>query len=159
MVEYECVPYILDFLPLEGPDQTRIHPFYDNLREGRLTTTRCTACGKVLWQPRVVCPHCNADTMEWIDLPREGTVYAHTAMVLGAPMGFEGETPFVIAIVSLDLGELGSLNLFTRVDDTTYEDLSVGDRVWFKTTDCGDGRVFYRFSARPPPGSGGAVEP
>ena len=153
MAEPGEIPYILDFLPLEGPDQTRIHQFYDNLREGRFTTTRCSACGEVLWQPRVVCPHCNADTMEWIDLPREATIYAHTAMVLGAPMGFEGDTPFVIAIVSLDLGELGSLNLFTRVDDATYEDLAIGDTVWFKTVDCGDGRVFFRFTAEEPAGS------
>jgi hypothetical protein len=149
MVDRDGVPFILDFLPLEGEDQTRIHAFYDNLREGRLTTTMCNACGEVLWQPRVVCPHCNADQMAWIDLPKEGTVHAHTAMVLGAPMGFEAETPFVIAIVKLELEGGRSLNLFTRVDDTTYEDLSIGDTVWFKTVDCGDDRVFFRFSAKP----------
>jgi uncharacterized OB-fold protein len=143
-------PYILDFMPLETEDQTRIHAFYDHLREGRLTTTRCRSCGEVLWQPRVVCPHCNADEMEWIDLPREGTVYAHTAMILGAPMGFEKDAPFVIAIVELDLGGGKKLNLFTRVDDTTYEDLKIGDTVHFKTTDCGDGRVFFRFTAKGP---------
>lgn len=150
MREVDGVPFILDFLPLEDPDQTRIHQFYENLRQGRLTTTMCQSCGEVLWQPRVVCPHCNADQMGWIDLPREGTVYAHTAMVLGAPLGFEHEVPFVIAIVELDLGERGRLNLFTRVDDTTYEDLSIGDTVHFKTVDCGDDRVFFRFTARAP---------
>lgn len=150
MTEYEGVPFILDFLPLEGEDQTRIHPFYDNLREGRLTTTRCGSCGEVLWQPRVVCPHCNEDEMEWIDLPQVAEVYAHTAMILGAPMGFEKDAPFVIAIVRLDLGHLGHLHLFTRVDDTTYGDLSIGDKVWFKSVDCGDGRVFFRFSAQAP---------
>lgn len=141
-------PYILDFLPLETEDQTRIHAFYEHLREGRLTTTRCRNCGEVLWQPRVVCPHCNADEMEWIDLPREGTVYAHTAMILGAPLGFEADAPFVIAIVELDLGGGDKLSLFTRVDDTTYEDLKIGDTVRFKTVDCGDGRVFFRFTAK-----------
>ena len=146
----EGVPFILDFLPQEGEDQTRIHRFYENLREGRLTTTRCNACGEVLWQPRVVCPHCNSEDMAWTDLPGEGTVYAHTAMMLGAPLGFEGDVPFVIAIVRLDLGGDREVHLFTRVDDTTYEDLSIGDTVWFKLVDCGDGRVFFRFTARAP---------
>jgi uncharacterized OB-fold protein len=150
MVDYEGVPFILDFLPQEDPDQTRIHKFYENLRDGRLTTTMCNACGEVLWQPRVVCPHCNADEMSWIDLPRQATVYAHTAMLLGAPLGFEDDLPFVIAIVTLDLGKDGDMNLFTRVDDTTYEDLSIGDTVWFKEVDCGDGRVFFRFTATAP---------
>jgi len=152
MVDLDGVPFILDFLPQETPDQTRIHAFYDHLREGRLTTTKCNGCGSVLWQPRVVCPRCNSEDMAWVDLPREATVYAHTAMVLGAPLGFEADTPFVIAIVRLDLGRDGGLNLFTRVDDTTYEDLSIGDTVWFKTVDCGTDRVFFRFTAaRPDP--------
>jgi uncharacterized OB-fold protein len=150
MVDYEGVPFILDFLPQENTDQPRIHKFYENLRDGRLTTTMCNACGEVLWQPRVVCPHCNADEMSWIDLPRQATVYAHTAMLLGAPLGFEDDLPFVIAIVTLDLGKDGDMNLFTRVDDTTYEDLSIGDTVWFKEVDCGDGRVFFRFTATAP---------
>jgi hypothetical protein len=57
-------PYLLDFFPLEREDQTRIHPFFKHLAEGRLTTTHCRRCGKLLWQPRVVCPHCNGDEME-----------------------------------------------------------------------------------------------
>jgi uncharacterized OB-fold protein len=146
MVDFEGMPFILDFLPKEGPDDTRIHTFYDNLREGRLTTTRCSSCGEILWQPRVVCSRCNSENLEWIDLPREGTIYAHTAMVLGAPMGFEGELPFVIAIVRLDMGQDGHMHLFTRVDDAKYEDLAIGDRLWFKTHECGDGRVFFRFT-------------
>jgi len=150
MADKDDVPYILDFLPLEGPDDTRIHLFYDHLREGRFTTTRCSSCGEILWQPRVVCPHCNADTMEWIDLPKEGTIYAHTAMVLGAPLGFEDDLPFVIAIVRLDMGDRGGMNIFTRVDDAKYEDLAIGDTLWFKTHDCGDGRVFFRFTATAP---------
>ena len=43
MVELDGVPFILDFLPQEGPDDTRIHQFYEHLREGRLTTTRCSS--------------------------------------------------------------------------------------------------------------------
>jgi uncharacterized OB-fold protein len=147
MTDHDDVPYILDFMPLEDPDQTRIHKFYENLRGGRLTTTQCNSCGEILWQPRVVCPHCNADQMDWIELPRSGTVYAHTAMLLGAPLGFEKDAPFVIAIVELDLGKDRTLSLFTRVDDTTYEELAIGDTVHFKTVDCGDGRVFFRFTA------------
>ena len=150
MTEMIPLPYILDFWPQEDPKQTRIHPFFENLKKGRLTTTRCAKCGEVLWQPRVVCPRCNADSMEWVDLPREGTVYAYTAMVLGAPLGFEKELPFVIAIVELDLGVGRSLRLFSRVDDATYDEMAIGKRVHLKVVDCGDGRVFYRFTAKAP---------
>jgi uncharacterized OB-fold protein len=150
MTEDDQVPYILDFLPLEDPKQTRIYPFYDHLREGRLTTTQCNNCGEILWPPRVVCSHCNEDQMEWIDLPKEGTVYAFTAMVLGAPLGFEEDAPFVIAMVDLDMGEGRSLRLFSRIDDATYEEMSIDQKVYFKVVDCGDARFFFRFSAMAP---------
>jgi uncharacterized OB-fold protein len=144
------LPFMLDFLPQEDPKQTRIHQFFDNLRQGRLTTTRCAACGETLWQPRVACPHCNSDEMEWIDLPREGKLYAYTAMVLGAPMGFESEVPFVVAIVELDMGQSGKMRMFSRIDDVTYEQCTIGKKVWFKMVDCEDGRVFFRFTAKRP---------
>jgi uncharacterized OB-fold protein len=142
------LPYMLDFLPQEDEAHTRIHPFFDNLRQGRFTTTRCSKCGEVLWQPRVVCPHCNSDELEWVDLPKEGTVYSHTAMVLGAPMGFEEDVPFVIAIVELDLGGGRVLRLLSRIDDARYEDVSIGDRVHLKVLTYEDGRVHYRFTPR-----------
>lgn len=48
--------FAFDFVPLQGPEHTRIFPFFENLKQGRLTTTKCGKCGAVLWQPRVVCP-------------------------------------------------------------------------------------------------------
>ena len=82
---------------------------------------------------------------------RSGATTVSVSRALSAALPrFEADLPFVIAIVTLDLGDNGSMNLFTRVDDTTFEDLSIGDTVWFKTVDCGDGRVFFRFTAQAP---------
>ena len=53
--------FAFDFYPLESEQHTRISRFFDHLREGRLTTTKCKACGVVLWQPRVVCSHCRSE--------------------------------------------------------------------------------------------------
>jgi uncharacterized OB-fold protein len=136
-----AMPYAFDFYPLEGEESTRLHRFFEHLREGRLTTTRCGNCGEVLWQPRVVCPHCNHDEMEWIDLPTEGTVYAHTAVELGAPLGMEDEVPFVVALIELDNG----LRLTARIDGAAYDELSIGSRVGLKVVELDDGRVWFRF--------------
>lgn len=137
------VPYALDFVPLQGEAHTRIHPFYDHLRAGRLTTTKCAACGEVLWQPRVVCPHCNADEMEWVDLPREGAIYAFTAVVLGAPKGMEADAPFPVGIVQL---EDSNVRVLTRLDGR-YEDLEIGQRVRLQVQEFQDGRVWFRFAS------------
>ncbi len=138
------VPYLLDFYPLQDEGHTRIYPFFRHLKEGRLTTTRCKACGEILWQPRVVCPHCNADEMDWIDLPQEGELHAFTAVLAGAPKGMEDDVPFVVGIVRLRGTDLSVL---ARIDGATYEELEIGQRVTLKVEELEDGRFWFRFRA------------
>ena len=40
-------------------------PFWDGAREGRLLIQRCRACGKHVFYPRVACPHCFAEALDW----------------------------------------------------------------------------------------------
>jgi uncharacterized OB-fold protein len=134
--------FAFDFYPLQSPEQTRIHPFFENLKQGRLTTTKCERCGALLWQPRVVCPACNGDAMAWVDLPKNGTLYAFTAVYAGAPLGMEKDVPFVVAVVELDGAPL---KVVARIDDAKYEDLRLGDPVALRVIDLKDGRVWFRF--------------
>ncbi len=147
MVEEETarrVPYLLDFYPLQDERYTRVHPFFKHLKEGRLTTTRCRACGEVLWQPRVVCPHCNADEMDWVDLPKEGNLHAFTQVLVGAPLGMEEDIPFIVGIVHLRGTEL---KVLARIDGAAYEELRIGQEVRLKVQPLEDGRVWFRFEA------------
>lgn len=139
--------FAFDFYPLQSAEQTRIHPFFEHLRDGRLTTTKCRACGTVLWQPRIVCSQCNAADMEWIDLPKEGTIFAFTAVYAGAPLGMEEDVPFVVAVVELDGAPL---KIVGRIDDAAYEDLMIGDPVSLKVIELQDGRVWFRFVPKEP---------
>jgi uncharacterized OB-fold protein len=134
------LPQMLDFYPLEDEKDTRINIFFKNLREGRLTTTKCKRCEKVLWPPRIVCPDCLSDELEWIDLGLDGELYAFTEMRLGAPLGFVEDVPFCIGIV-----KIGGLSISARIDDAEYEDLEIGAKVQLKIVELDDGRVFYRF--------------
>ena len=38
--------YVCDPLPQQSADENRVYPFYDHLRENRLTTTECQDCGQ-----------------------------------------------------------------------------------------------------------------
>jgi len=134
--------FAFDFYPLQSQEHTRIWPFFENLKHGRLTTTKCRNCASILWQPRVVCPRCNHDGMEWIDLPATGRVFAFTAVYAGAPLGMEKDVPFVIAIVEL---EGSPMKVVARIDDVGYEDLKIGDAVRLKVIDLAGGRVWFRF--------------
>jgi uncharacterized OB-fold protein len=113
----------MDLYPQEAKEFNRIHPFYDFLKQGRFTTTQCKDCGHQLFPPRVVCPNCLSENLEWVDLPTRGTVKVVTEEEVGVPLGFE--TPLIHALI--DLG--GKLTLFTRIVNCKVGQLNEGDEV------------------------------
>ena len=139
-IETIKLPFMLDFYPLEDEKYTQISQFFENLKEGRLTTTKCKRCAKPLWPPRIVCPNCLSDELEWVDLGSEGELYAFTEMRLGAPLGFVQDVPFCIGIV-----KIGGLLISARIDNAKYDELKFGDRLKLKIVELEDGRMFYRF--------------
>ena len=135
-------PFLLDFFPLESEQDTRLARFFERLREGRLTTTRCPHEGSIHWPPRVACPTCHREALEWIDLPEEGRIYAFSAVLGGAPLGMEDDVPFAVGLVDLTGAPI---RLFGRIEGRPWTGLAIGDRVRAEPYEVGDGRVFYRF--------------
>lgn len=140
----EKLPFLLDFFPLESADQTRIHPFFERLREGRLSTTRCRKDGELHWPPRTVCPTCHSEDLEWVDLPESGHLYAFSAVLAGAPLGLEADVPFAVGLVDL---AGAPLRLFGRIEGRPWTELRIGQRVRVEPYALADGRMFYRFRA------------
>ncbi len=134
------IPFMLDFYPLQDEKNTKISRFFKDLKEGRLTTTKCQKCEKLLWPPRIICPNCLSDELEWVDLGTEGELYAFTEIRLGAPLGFVEDVPFCVGIV-----QIGGLLISTRIDNAKYDELRIGDKLTLKIIELEDGRVFYRF--------------
>ncbi|MCI4364823.1 MAG: Zn-ribbon domain-containing OB-fold protein [Thermoplasmata archaeon] len=140
-------PFLLDFFPLESSDQTRLSRFFDRLKEGRVSTTRCPKDGLLHWPPRTACPQCHSEELEWVDLPEVGHVYAFSAVLGGAPLGMEDEVPFAVGLVDLDGAPL---RLFGRIEGRPWTELQIGSAVRLESFDIGDGRYFYRFRATDP---------
>lgn len=145
----ERPPFLLDFYPLEDAGQTGLSAFYEGLREDRFLTTRCPRDGGLSWPPRTVCPRCHTGGLEWVDLPRTGTIYAFSAVLAGAPMGMEADVPFAVGLVDLDGVPL---RLFGRIVGRPWERLQIGDAVRVEPFELPDGRYFYRFRDSEPPG-------
>ena len=139
---YEKRPFLRDFFPLETAKDTRLYRFFDRLKEGRLSTTRCAKDGGLLWPPRTACPHCHGEDLAWVDLPETGRIYAFSAVLGGAPLGMENEVPFAVGLVDLDGVPL---RLFGRIEGRPWSDLAIGQAVRVEPFDIGDGRFFYRF--------------
>jgi len=134
------LPFMLDFYPLEDSKTTEISQFFQNLKQGQLTTTKCKKCSQLLWPPRIVCPNCFSNELEWVDLGSEGELYAFTEVRIGAPLGFVQDAPFCVGIV-----KISGLLISSRIDNAKYDQLKIGDKLQLKIVELEDGRAFYRF--------------
>lgn len=134
--------YITDPVPLQTPDQNRIYTFYDNLREGRLTTTQCKDCSYIMWPPRVVCPECISDNLEWVGFPEPGRIYAFTVQENGNPPGFP--PPMVYALIDFDNGK----RIISPIVDCDPNEVEVGAEVSLKVVPASKDRVLFFFTLK-----------
>jgi uncharacterized OB-fold protein len=79
-------------------------PFWDGAREGRLMIQRCGDCSKHVFYPRVACPHCFSERLEWVQASGRGTVYSYTVVYNNAPSAFIADVPYVVAVIELAEG-------------------------------------------------------
>ncbi len=114
----------MDLYPQQSKEFNQIYPFFENLKQGRFTTTKCKACGAEPFPPRVLCPECYSTELEWVDWPTEGTVVEVTEEVVGVPLGF-GKAPLVHALVDLQ----GKRTFFCRIINCQAGQLKSGDTV------------------------------
>jgi len=125
-------PVTMDLWPMEAREFNRIYEFYDNLKAGRFTTTKCKQCSYVAYPPRVICPECYAEELEYIDLPKQGKVIVFTEQVRGVPLGFEA--PLIHAWI--DLGTDSPIRrILSRVINCAAGQLKEGDEVQFVVFD------------------------
>jgi uncharacterized protein len=78
-------------------------PFWDALRERRLTTTICDDCGHMTFPPKPICPDCWSSKISWQTLSGKGILRSYTE-ICAAPLAFATEVPFTICLVDLDEG-------------------------------------------------------
>ncbi len=89
--------------PLPQPSPTT-QPFWNAAREQRLLLQRCDACARWVWYPRPFCPGCGGKRLEWRQASGRGTLYSYTVARRAPTPHFEGDVPYVIAIVELEEG-------------------------------------------------------
>lgn len=116
----------LDMWPIEAKEFNRIYKFYENLREGKFTTTKCKNCGRVAYPPRVICPECYSDELEWVELPKKGKAVVVVEKWGGVPICYE--PPLIDAWI--DLGKDSPVRrILSRMVNCPPETLKEGDEV------------------------------
>ncbi len=84
--------------------QSWTEPYYRGAREGRLVIQRCKDCKKHIFYPRMYCPYCFSDQIEWVKASGKGKIYSYTVVMNNPPSAFVKDLPYVIAIIKLDEG-------------------------------------------------------
>jgi uncharacterized OB-fold protein len=100
-------------------------PFWDAAREEKLMVQKCQDCDQHIFYPRIACPHCFSDKMEWVEASGKGTVYSYTVVTNNAPSAFIQDMPFVIAIVKLEEGVQMLSNIINCNPDDVECDMPV----------------------------------
>ncbi|MBN1430933.1 MAG: Zn-ribbon domain-containing OB-fold protein [Anaerolineae bacterium] len=76
----------------------------------RLIGEKCPHCEASIFPPHDVCPECSKPAGSLYTFAGTGTVYSHTT-IIDAPEGFDGQEPYVVAMIKLDEGPLVTAQL------------------------------------------------
>lgn len=123
-------------VPRPSEDTTE---FWDTCNDDRFLVQRCTDCGHERFYPAAVCPNCWNTEWEDIELDGNGTVESFTVVHRAPTEAFEGETPYVVALVTMGSDMTVMANVLAEP-----EEVSVGDAVEL-TWESRDGQQLYQF--------------
>lgn len=107
--------------------------YFAALAAGRLTIQRCPACGVHVFYPRELCPHCHADTLDWVEPAGTGTVYSTSTVRRKAEHGGD----YGVSLIDLDEG----VRMMSRVDGIAPTDVKIGMRVRAEIIDGKNGKT------------------
>ena len=75
----------------------------------------CAACDETFVPPRPVCPHCQGEAMEWVEVSGKGKLAAFTAVYIGPnamiAAGYDRNNPYLTGIVQLEEGPMISAQI------------------------------------------------
>lgn len=112
--------------------------FLTALRDGKkIMGIRCSQCNLIYVPPRSTCWQCFAKLMEWVELPKQGTVETYTVVHYREPIQ-PLPIPFAYAIIKLDGADTGFLHLLGEVD---LKKIKVGMRVEAVFKEEGEGNI------------------
>ena len=107
--------------PLPIVDQDT-QPFWEGCANGQLLLQRCGQCGALRHPPSPFCHECLSPANEWVAASGEGTVYSYVVVHRPFHPAWDGETPYVVAIIALAEGP----HIMSNVVGVPVDQVAVG---------------------------------
>ncbi len=99
---------------MQGPEIS----YHEFLAKGEFRLQRCNGCGRHVFYPRALCPHCGSSNLEWIKPTGQGTVYSTTVMRRKPDAGGD----YNVCLVDLAEGP----RLMSRIEGIAPKDVKIG---------------------------------
>lgn len=96
------------------------------LDAGRFLIQHCGDCGRHVYYPREVCPHCGSSTLDLVAPQGTGTVHAATTVRRKPDAGGD----YNVSLIDLDEG----VRLMSRVEGVAPTAVAIGRRVKARVT-------------------------
>jgi len=78
--------------------------YFDEAKRGRLVFQQCGDCAARLFYPRVVCPECMSESLEYVASSGKGVVYSFTTLHVPGSPAFADDVPYTVVLVTLEEG-------------------------------------------------------
>ncbi len=109
-----------------GPDKV----YANQLASGQFRIQHCDDCGRHVFYPRNICPHCGGDALSWTEPKGTGTVYSTSVVRRKAEAGGD----YNVALIDLDEG----VRMMSRVEGVAPTAVRIGMRVKARVARDGD---------------------
>jgi len=93
---------------------------------GVLTLRHCRSCDHLFHYPRLCCPRCGAQDLDWTPAAGTGVIYSHTTVHVpfGGP-AWDDQLPYTVILVDLSEGP----RILSRLSPEQPRDVHSGDLV------------------------------
>ena len=93
-------------------------PYWEGAKQGRLMIQKCRETGRTFLYSRRLAP--GAGEADWIEASGRGEVYSWTVARRPAGAAFKGDTPYVVASITLEEGARILTNIVTDDPDGVH---------------------------------------
>ena len=115
-------------------------PFWEGLRQGRLSVQRCANCGRFRTPPSLYCAHCRSTECEWPELSGRAVLYSYTVVALNRR---ESDSPVYVAALACPI-EAPDTKLFCNVLECDPTTLAIGDELELVPAEAGRDILLFR---------------
>jgi uncharacterized OB-fold protein len=114
--------------------------FWEDLKEGRVSGTRCKKCGTLHFPPAADCSECMSNDVEWTALNGEAELLTYTHVIV-RPASFMQQETYTVGVAKLKEG----VNVLAWVTGIKRSDIKIGMKLKLISAKTLDGKPTYNF--------------